>query len=166
MIEREAPVKISSDLLGNLLGGTKTVSGQLVRVAARGLLRGHAHAAGRQLHHAAARRHDGRSSRRDPSRTCRRSRSSARARGPAMPATLKVAVIGLGPLGQAVARIAAAHPGLKLVAAVDPAPQHAGRTSAPCSACRASCACRSRASPSASCAARAPTSPSSAPPRR
>ncbi len=33
MIEREATVKISSDLLGNLLGGTKTVSGRLVRVA-------------------------------------------------------------------------------------------------------------------------------------
>jgi hypothetical protein len=36
MIEREATVKISSDLLGNLLGGTKTVSGRLVRVAAEG----------------------------------------------------------------------------------------------------------------------------------
>jgi hypothetical protein len=36
MIEREATVKISSDLLGNLLGGTKTVSGRLVRVASEG----------------------------------------------------------------------------------------------------------------------------------
>jgi hypothetical protein len=36
MIEREATVKISSDLLGNLLGGTKTVSGRLVRVTAEG----------------------------------------------------------------------------------------------------------------------------------
>jgi hypothetical protein len=36
MIEREAPIKISSDLLGNLLGGTKTVSGRLVRVAPEG----------------------------------------------------------------------------------------------------------------------------------
>jgi hypothetical protein len=36
MIEREAPIKISSDLLGNLLGGTKTVSGKLVRVTAEG----------------------------------------------------------------------------------------------------------------------------------
>jgi hypothetical protein len=36
MIEREGPIKISSDLLGNLLGGTKTVSGKLVRVAAEG----------------------------------------------------------------------------------------------------------------------------------
>ena len=36
MIEREAPIKISSDLLGNLLGGTKTVSGKLVRVAPEG----------------------------------------------------------------------------------------------------------------------------------
>ena len=33
MIEREATVKISCELLGNLLGGTKTVSGRLVRVA-------------------------------------------------------------------------------------------------------------------------------------
>jgi hypothetical protein len=36
MIEREATIKISNDLLGNLLGGTKTVSGRLVRVAAEG----------------------------------------------------------------------------------------------------------------------------------
>jgi hypothetical protein len=36
MIEREATVKVSSDLLANLLGGTKTVSGKLVRVAAEG----------------------------------------------------------------------------------------------------------------------------------
>jgi hypothetical protein len=36
MIEREAPIKISNDLLGNLLGGTKTVSGKLVRVASEG----------------------------------------------------------------------------------------------------------------------------------
>jgi hypothetical protein len=36
MIEREAPIKISNDLLGNLLGGTKTVSGKLVRVAPEG----------------------------------------------------------------------------------------------------------------------------------
>jgi 2,4-diaminopentanoate dehydrogenase len=42
-------------------------------------------------------------------------------------ATLKVAVIGLGPLGQAVARQLLRTPGLKVVAAVDPAPQHAGR---------------------------------------
>ncbi len=33
MIEREATVKISSDLLANLLGGAKTVNGKLVRVA-------------------------------------------------------------------------------------------------------------------------------------
>ncbi len=36
MIEREATIKISSDLLGNLLGGTKTVNGRLVRVAPEG----------------------------------------------------------------------------------------------------------------------------------
>jgi hypothetical protein len=36
MIEREATVKISCDLLGNLLGGTKTVGGRLVRVANEG----------------------------------------------------------------------------------------------------------------------------------
>jgi hypothetical protein len=36
MIEREATVKISSDLLANLLGGTKTVNGKLVRVTAEG----------------------------------------------------------------------------------------------------------------------------------
>jgi hypothetical protein len=36
MIEREATVKISSDLLGNLLGGTKTVSGRLVRITEQG----------------------------------------------------------------------------------------------------------------------------------
>ena len=36
MIEREATVKISSDLLGNLLGGTKTVSGSLVRITEQG----------------------------------------------------------------------------------------------------------------------------------
>ena len=36
MIEREATIKISSELLGNLLGGTKTVNGRLVRVAPEG----------------------------------------------------------------------------------------------------------------------------------
>ncbi len=36
MIEREATVKISCELLANLLGGTKTVSGRLVRVAPEG----------------------------------------------------------------------------------------------------------------------------------
>ena len=36
MIEREATVKISSELLGNLLGGTKTVSGRLVRISEDG----------------------------------------------------------------------------------------------------------------------------------
>ncbi len=36
MIEREATVKVTSDLLANLLGGTKTVSGRLVRVAPEG----------------------------------------------------------------------------------------------------------------------------------
>jgi 4-hydroxy-tetrahydrodipicolinate reductase len=44
-----------------------------------------------------------------------------------MTAPVKVAVIGLGPVGQAVARLVLQTPGLKLVAAVDPAPQHAGR---------------------------------------
>ena len=33
MIEREATVKISSELLGNLLGGAKAANGRLVRVA-------------------------------------------------------------------------------------------------------------------------------------
>jgi len=36
MIEREATVKISCELLGNLLGGAKTVGGRLVRVAPEG----------------------------------------------------------------------------------------------------------------------------------
>jgi hypothetical protein len=36
MIEREATVKISSDLLANLLGGTKAANGRLVRVASEG----------------------------------------------------------------------------------------------------------------------------------
>ena len=36
MIEREATVRISSDLLGNLLGGTKAASGRLVRIAPEG----------------------------------------------------------------------------------------------------------------------------------
>jgi hypothetical protein len=36
MIEREATVKISSELLGNLLGGTKSVSGRLVRISEDG----------------------------------------------------------------------------------------------------------------------------------
>ncbi len=33
MIEREATVKISSELLANLLNGTKAVNGRLVRIA-------------------------------------------------------------------------------------------------------------------------------------
>ena len=33
MIEREATVKISSDLLANLLNGTKAANGRLVRVS-------------------------------------------------------------------------------------------------------------------------------------
>ncbi len=44
-----------------------------------------------------------------------------------MPRTLKVAVAGLGPVGQAAARAIIQTPGLKLVAAVDPAPLHAGK---------------------------------------
>ena len=36
MIEREAMVKISSDLLANLLGGTKAASGRLVRISPEG----------------------------------------------------------------------------------------------------------------------------------
>jgi hypothetical protein len=44
-----------------------------------------------------------------------------------MPRTLKVAVAGLGPVGQAVARTVLRSPGLKLVAAADPAALHAGR---------------------------------------
>jgi 2,4-diaminopentanoate dehydrogenase len=44
-----------------------------------------------------------------------------------MPRTLKVAVAGLGPAGQAVARAALQTPGLKLVAVVDPASAYAGK---------------------------------------
>lgn len=44
-----------------------------------------------------------------------------------MPRTLKVAVAGLGPIGQAVARTVLQTPALKLVAATDPAPLHAGK---------------------------------------
>ena len=36
MIEREATVKISSDLLANLLGGTKAANGRLVRISQDG----------------------------------------------------------------------------------------------------------------------------------
>jgi hypothetical protein len=36
MIEREATVKISSELLGSLFGGTKVASGRLVRIADEG----------------------------------------------------------------------------------------------------------------------------------
>jgi len=44
-----------------------------------------------------------------------------------MPRTLKVAVAGLGPVGQAVARLVLQTPGLKLAAASDPAALHAGK---------------------------------------
>ncbi len=44
-----------------------------------------------------------------------------------MPRTLKVAVAGLGPVGQAVARLVLQTPGLKLGAAADPAARHAGQ---------------------------------------
>ncbi len=43
-----------------------------------------------------------------------------------MPRTLKVAVAGLGPVGQAVARLVLQTPGLKLAAAADPAARYAG----------------------------------------
>lgn len=36
MIEREATVRISSDLLANLLNGTKAANGRLVRISAEG----------------------------------------------------------------------------------------------------------------------------------
>ena len=36
MIEREATVKISSDLLANLLGGTTAANGRLVRISPEG----------------------------------------------------------------------------------------------------------------------------------
>jgi 4-hydroxy-tetrahydrodipicolinate reductase len=44
-----------------------------------------------------------------------------------MPRTLKVAIAGLGPAGQAVARAVLQTPALKLVAAADPAALHAGK---------------------------------------
>ena len=44
-----------------------------------------------------------------------------------MPRTLKVAIAGLGPVGQAVARAVLQVPALKLVAVADPAPLHAGK---------------------------------------
>jgi 4-hydroxy-tetrahydrodipicolinate reductase len=44
-----------------------------------------------------------------------------------MPRTLKVAVAGLGPAGQALARTVLQTPGLKLVAVVDPASAYAGK---------------------------------------
>jgi 4-hydroxy-tetrahydrodipicolinate reductase len=44
-----------------------------------------------------------------------------------MARTLKVAIAGLGPLGQSVARAVIQTPGLKLVAAADPAPLFAGK---------------------------------------
>jgi hypothetical protein len=36
MIEREATVKISSDLLANILGGAKAANGRLVRISSEG----------------------------------------------------------------------------------------------------------------------------------
>lgn len=44
-----------------------------------------------------------------------------------MPSSLKVAVAGLGPVGQAVARLVLQTPGLKLVAVADTAPRYAGQ---------------------------------------
>jgi hypothetical protein len=44
-----------------------------------------------------------------------------------MARTLKVAIAGMGPVGQAVARAVLQTPSLKLVAAADPAPLHAGK---------------------------------------
>jgi hypothetical protein len=44
-----------------------------------------------------------------------------------MARTLRVALAGLGPVGQATARVILQTPGLRLVAAVDPAPAHAGK---------------------------------------
>ena len=44
-----------------------------------------------------------------------------------MPRTLKVAIVGLGPVGQSVARAVLQMPALKLVAATDPSPLHAGK---------------------------------------
>jgi len=44
-----------------------------------------------------------------------------------MARTLKVAIAGLGPVGQAVARLVLQSPGLKLVSAADPAPRYAGQ---------------------------------------
>jgi 4-hydroxy-tetrahydrodipicolinate reductase len=44
-----------------------------------------------------------------------------------MPRAVKVAIAGLGPVGQSVARSVLQTPGLKLVAASDPAPLHAGK---------------------------------------
>ncbi len=82
-----------------------------------------------------------------------------------MPRTLKVAVAGLGPAGQATVRAVLQTPGLKLVAVVDPATAYAGKDLGACSACRASCGSRSRAGRSASSRRRGPTWCSSARPR-
>ena len=49
-----------------------------------------------------------------------------------MARTVKIAIAGLGPVGQAVARAVLATPGLKLVAAADPSPLSAGSSGLDC----------------------------------
>ena len=69
MIEREATVKISSELLANLLGGAKAANGRLVRISDDGYYEVILDAPGRQLHDAA------------PDRQHRDHRDTARVRG-------------------------------------------------------------------------------------
>ena len=83
-----------------------------------------------------------------------------------MARTVKVAIAGLGPVGQAVARAVLQTPGLKLVAAADPSPLHAGRDVAVVLGLPRKLQGQGRGPrPSASSRRCAPTWPSSAPPR-
>src|SRR5262245_36610573 len=41
--------------------------------------------------------------------------------------TLKIVHVGLGPIGQGIARLVLETPGLQIVGATDPAPMHAGK---------------------------------------
>ena len=138
MIEREATVMIEREARSGSTArssqnplGAKGAKGRLVRVAAQGFYEVHLEAPGQELHDAPAR------SRSTVIMADEPETGGAGHRGGAvageepgentMPRTLKVAVAGLGPAGQGIARLVLQTPGLKLVGGSDLAALHAGK---------------------------------------
>ena len=143
MIEREAPIRIYNEILANTLGA-KGAKGRLVRVAPEGFYEVTLESQGKNYTSLL------------PIQStvilaAEAEEEVAAARGGAlmplrMRVRLKVVHVGLGPIGQGIARLVLETDGLQVVGADRPlARPGAARTSAPCWGSAASCASRSTA---------------------